>query len=454
MTEPLSTQITRQQEEQIHREREGRTVAQLSLPRQPIGFEEWMDVIQAAFPDLAFALEAELSAVATLLIHDIGSCISVLLVDAASSGKTLTLDILTGVQEVVYPTDHFTAASFISNSANTKKADLKDIDLLPKIRNKAVVCPDMAPLFATREEDLIRTMGVLTRVLDGEGYQTDTGAHGRRNYSGDYRFVLLGASTPIEQRVWRVMSRLGPRILCLRLHSREKSEEELVGQLRDESYRAKIRRCRDATSEYLRTIWNKYETGVIWRQEADPEECLRIISRCAKLLCRLRGQVTDDVSEWETAREQQRRTVHVRVLSMERPDRINQALFDLARGHAVISGRTALSIDDIPLVLRLTFDSAPENRWPIIRGLIRAGGELGTGDVQTILGRSNPMALRAMATLCTLGICEYVGRQGQAEEARIRFRQEYMWFAGAECRQLLIQSGLLPKAAPVRSKQS
>lgn len=453
-SETASEQITRREQQKIMQAAEDRVIAKLEPAAKPLSFEEWMQIVSAAFPDLTLVTEIEASIIATLLIHDVGSCIAVLLVDAASSGKTIALNMMTGLDKIVYPTDQFTAAAFVSNAAKLKEEDLKRVDLLPRIKNTAVICRDMAPIFGGREESLIRMMGVLTRVLDGEGYQTDTGMHGKRACKGDYRFVLLGATTPIERRVWRVMSRLGPRILFLRLRGKEKSEDDLISQLRDESYRKKLERCRTATSDFLRTLWNKHPEGVHWDSNSNPEECLRIIGRFARLLSKLRGHVTDDAGEWESAMQEKRnRTIHVQLLSNEHPDRINQMAYDTARGHAIICGRSKLDISDMAVVARLAFDSIPEQRWMLMQGLIEKNGSLRTSEVESLLQRTNPTALKAMATFCALGVCEIVRGNHANKEDCIQLLPDFRWFASDECRHILQLAKLLPKTEKRRSKQ-
>lgn len=112
-----------------------------------------------------------------------------------------------------------------------------------------------------------------------------------------------------------------------------------------------------------------------------------------------------------------------------------------------------LSMDDMSLVLRLTFDSAPEERWQLMAELIRCGGEIDTKSIERFLDCSNPMALRAMATLCTLGICEEVKRADATEVKRIRLREEFEWFLSDECCDLLHRALLFPGTESGRSKQ-
>ena len=44
-------------------------------------------------------------------------------------------------------------------------------------------------------------IGILTRVFDGEGLETDSGVRGRRGYKGEDFFTLMGATTPFDKRV-------------------------------------------------------------------------------------------------------------------------------------------------------------------------------------------------------------------------------------------------------------
>jgi hypothetical protein len=54
--------------------------------------------------------------------------------------------------------------------------------LVSSIKNKCFLTPELAPTFAARDEDLLALLGIMTRVLDGYGYESDTGAQGHRGY--------------------------------------------------------------------------------------------------------------------------------------------------------------------------------------------------------------------------------------------------------------------------------
>ena len=122
---------------------------------------------------------------------------------------------------------------------------------------------------------------------------------------------------------------------------------------------------------------------------------------------------------------------------IEKPDRINCLLYNLARGHALICGRAQLTIADMWPVLEVAFDSAPTSTR-LFRGLIRAGGTLRTRDVVKALRCSDPKARREMETLNLLGLVEISrayggGEQGGRPEMEIALHDDFTWFRSSEC---------------------
>ena len=88
----------------------------------------------------------------------------------------------------------------MSHNAAVKKEKLKDVDLLPMTKNKLFLTPELAPMFSQRDEDLLQQLGILTSVLDGHGYGSNTGAQGYRGYDEDIMFTWLGASVDIPYK--------------------------------------------------------------------------------------------------------------------------------------------------------------------------------------------------------------------------------------------------------------
>lgn len=412
---------------------ESKRSLQIVAPRKARTFADWKTEIQKNFPDLLAAAEALLSVTCQLLIQDITNCFALVLVDVPSAGKTIVINFFDRISGITYSSDSFTPSSFVSNAANISKEKLAEIDLLPRIRHKTFLFRDLATIFSNRDDDLMKNLGILTRVLDGEGFATDTGIHGRRELVGDYLFMFVAGSTPIQPRVWKAMGTLGPRIFFLGLHTRDKSEDELTDQLQDDAYKLKELACREVTQDFLRTLWQMHKDGMKWNKKGDTKECLNVIVRCAKLLARLRGQVQIHRDRMDSDGKEYVYTVPV----VEKPDRINQCLYNFARGHAIATGRTQISEEDMHLVVLLAFDSAPGHRSKLMHNLIESNGILKTELVMNFLGCSDETARKEMKTLCVLGICNEFDGGTFEPQMHIRLAKDLEWFLSGECRQFL-----------------
>ena len=168
-------------------------------------------MIRKNFPSLVRPAEACASVIAQILLNDVSNPFALALVDVPSSGKTITLNFFDGTPELTYTTDNFTPASFVSHASNVQRKELGNVDLLPRIRFRTLIVRELGSIFGAKDDDLIKSLGLLTRVLDGEGLETDSGVHGRRGYKGDYLFMLLAGTPPIPPRVFKVMGNFGSR---------------------------------------------------------------------------------------------------------------------------------------------------------------------------------------------------------------------------------------------------
>jgi hypothetical protein len=57
----------------------------------------------------------------------------------------------------------------------------------------------------------------MTRILDGNGYESDSGTQGHRGYSGKMMFTWIGAAVDIPHKVHKLLGTLGPKLYFLRL---------------------------------------------------------------------------------------------------------------------------------------------------------------------------------------------------------------------------------------------
>ncbi len=398
-------------------------IVPMSKPTNPINIAQWRSIIAEHYPIAVTAAESSLSIATQLLINDIFHPFPLILIGPPSSGKTTVLNFFSELDGVAYTTDGFTSSSLLSMHMATKKSDLGKHDLLPRMRRKLVVVRDMSVVFSKRDEDLRDLIGKLTRVFDGEGLTLDSGPHGERGYIGDYSFMMLAASTPIRPRVWRMMGSLGSRFFFLQFPTRFKDDTELAEQLASIPSKEKEFRCREATNEVVRTLWEKYPAGINWIRHADPAECRNFISQCGRLLSRLR-------SEPGTLQHAHSRTIEEHVEpNIEQPDRVINLLYNFARGHALACGRTQLTEEDLPLVLKITLDSTPPTRMALIHALITNKGNLTTDHAQAILGKANQLAGREMEILRILGVCKSINSHAGVGRPNntIEFTEGFTW---------------------------
>src|SRR3990167_5792470 len=411
-------------------------------------FETWAEEIFRQFPELLKPAEIALSVICQLKIQDIKNPFALVFVDVPSSGKTITLNMFAGLADLVYTTDNFTPASFVSHAANVPKKKLHEVDLLPKIKGKVLIVRDLATIFGEREEDLLKNLGVLTRVLDGEGLELNSGLHGKRGYKGDYSFMLLAGSTPIPPRVWKMSGNLGSRLFFSQIRSSEKEEDELAGQLIKSTWLQKQEACQKVTEDFMLLLLAEYPTGIDWDKSKDPIDLLKIISRCAKLLARLRAPINVWEEKW--TKDDKESYLYTEPI-IEKPDRINQLLYNLARGHALAQGREQIAEDDLSIVIDVTFDSAPRIRTNLFRLLITNGGELLTNQVMASLSCSHTTAHREMEALKVLGLIEIDEGHGMTgQEKNMALKPEFKWFLSEEYKQLL-NTGSKSRAAATES---
>lgn len=405
-----------------------------SNPVNLLDYPAWRKVIYDNFPKLILSAEAGASLFGQLLINDISNPCALVLVDVPSAGKTITLNLFSDLEKS-FSIDNFTPASFVSQAANVKTEKLKDVDLLPKIKDRVLIIRDLAPLFGLRDDDLLRNMGILTRVLDGEGLELHAGVHGKRGYSGDYSFMFLAASTPISPKVFKLMGNLGSRLFFLHLRSDQKNEEVLASQLITTSWKQKQKICQDATNDFLSALWLSYPEGIEWDKTKDPRDCLLIISRCASLLSKLRGSINVWKEDYGSHEEYSYQEPII-----EMPDRINQILYNLVRGHALICGRTNIDYDDLGIIINIAFDSAPLSRSRQFRILVENGGQITSDEVVSKINCSKPTALKEIEILKILGIVDVKDSEFSTPGRPIKIatlKEELSWFVGEECKFIL-----------------
>lgn len=432
-------------------EKKVRTIAQVPIPGRLLTVTEWQATIGAHFPDLAFPAKVCASVLSQLLIHDVHNPFALVLTDAPSTGKTICVNFFDGLKGISYATDNFTPAAFVSNIAGRSSKQLEEIDLLPRIRHKLLLVRELATMLSENDDALRNRLGQLTRVLDGEGLLVESGVYGQRGYQGEFNFMMIGASTPFPLRVWKLMSGMGHRLFFLGIHSRTKSEEDLVMQSSGTPFKKKEKACKQATHDLMYRVWRENQHGVEWAYDADDPDVLRFIARFALLLRRLRAEIL----VWKDHGADGQEITSTKP-SIEDPSRINTCLTNLARGHAVLNGRKSLTTEDLQVVAAVALDTAPDPRPQLLKHLLRGGGTITVERIMQEMNISRYTAEKEAHKFLKLGLCD-----GNVEDTSswepsytmvpqtgkntIVLKEEFRWLLGEEMEGLLTQIGILER---------
>ena len=420
------------------------------------------ETVQQSMPNLWPSLEFDLSVEAILHIKDIGQPFAGIVLGKPSSLKTVGLELFRKSQDTYY-TDNFTAKSFVSHNSGLNEEQLQQIDLLPKIKNKCFLTPELAPTFAARDEDLLALLGIMTRVLDGYGYESDTGAQGHRGYRERMMFTWIGAAVDIPFKVHKLMTTLGPRLYFLRIPSAQgKTDDDYFSQLEHNDFDVKRDKIQAALLDYQTWLeracpamvaddkFNSDLKKMPWlcgNAKAKGDEIAKLqlqkdaymhIIKLGKLLAHLRGVVPT----WHT-HDTQGSEYGYTLPTIEEPDRAMQQLANLARGHALLRGRNYITVqDDIPLIVKVVLSTAPIERVTIFDVLLVHNGVLNVNEITESLQVSPPTARKTMLELSILGLVgmdtvDIKCPDGTVREGyQITLKGQFNWFLSEEFKSL------------------
>lgn len=384
---------------------------------------EVRQTVEWHYPHLWPAVEAGLAVCATLLLKDNANPTALIYIGPASAGKTTVASMFDepalegetlGRGTLVYRSDQFSAAAFVSQSATTAKEDLGGVDLLPRIRHKVLLTPDLVTMFRGKDETLTERFSIITRVLDGHGLTRDSGTHGQRGYTGDYLFAWLGCTTPFTDNVWRVMATLGSRLFFFSLDSvSDPTENDLVKSMTSSvpSQQA-VKDCQQQVQRFLKTLFEKHGgiRSVRWSQRNTPKDVAHTMARLAMLIAIMRTQV-DQTEEGPAQKESAYRALAV--------------LHNIAQGHALLSGRLRLSREELPLIARIALSSMPVQRRAVLEAFAKhAGKPLSVIDVSEAASVCDNTARKIMREFDLLNIARY-DEKGMGKASPLTLNSEW-----------------------------
>jgi hypothetical protein len=424
-------------------------------------YDNLKKVIEENLPQLWLQIEFELSIKCIMNIKDCTLPQIVIVLGAPSSLKTQGIELLKKWPGTYY-TDNFSARSFVSHNTSVKREELKEIDLLPKIKDKIFLTPELAPTFAAKDDDLIQILGIITRIADGHGYESDSGAHGHRGYSDPMMFVWIGAAVDIPRRVHKYLSTLGPKLYFLRVPKEQLKEEDYLKYIQGEDFANKINKIHSALFDYLKWFelcpvaiieqssglpkvhWNDSNTADNHR---DDLESLTSLVRLGMLLAHLRGSVPT----WDTSHSQGSEYAYT-IATIEEPHRAITQLRNMARGHALSMGRNFITKEDIPITIKVVLSTASIERVTIFDLLLAHGGTLSTPVIADSLNISSQTALRTMTEFKALGLVDMgEAETGSEHITEIILKPEFNWFLSLEFQKL--RGGYKPECNKAYNKK-
>lgn len=147
-------------------------------------YQDLYKTVDESIPELWRPLEFALSIKTVLNIKNCSLPFAGIILGAPSSLKTVIVELFRYWKNSYY-TDNFSAKSLVSHYAGIEEKKLQEIDMLPKIKDKFFLCSELSPMFTKKEDELNEIIGIITRVLDGQGLVTNSGTCGQRKYEGE-----------------------------------------------------------------------------------------------------------------------------------------------------------------------------------------------------------------------------------------------------------------------------
>lgn len=422
-------------------------------------YEYLKEMVKANLPSLWEPLHMVLAVRSMLYIREITLPFALIVLGPPSTLKTVSMELLRGYPNNFF-TNKFNPRAIVTHNSTGTEEDLRNIDLLPKWKNKIVLLPELATMFTKKEDDLREDLGVLTGILDGHGYESDSGARGHRGYSGEYMFVIADASVEIPYRVYKVLGSLGPKLYFLRLDRGEMSEEELMEYMTGASFDQKKKMIKTALYDVLKwleirpdLVSNSGENGsdgsnsnnnndsifVAGKMSvdsiADKKIAVRYITRLAKLLAPLRGVVMT----WE--KDGFNPEFDHGTITVENSSRATTSLRNLAYGLAFLEGRNHIEVEDVIYIIRVVMSTTSIERCSIFTSLINNEGKLTTRDIENILSITEHPARRTMTELDALELVKK--KEDDYGNLYIKLRKKFEWFLSKEFKKMYY--GFLPE---------
>jgi len=267
--------------------------------------------------------------------------------------------------------------------------------------------------------------------------------------------VMGGAFVEFSPMVYGLLTTFGAKLYFFRLSEIAKTHEQCFEELKGDQHIVKFQRMKDAMDKYLDIFEScpiaEPEEGLQYYlpkisldrfRANENDDAIHIIVYLGKLLGRLRlvawtreyitstKKTTQEGDKTETI-ETEKRDYSFNTSLLEDQSRANQQHYNLALAHALSMGRTSIGIEDIPILVKITLSTAPQNRHRVFEELLRNDGILTTKKIQDTLHLHRSTATRAMTELVAVGLVQQ-DIVGEEHSKAITLENEFNWFLGSE----------------------
>ena len=220
----------------------------------------------------------------------------------------------------------------------------------------------------------------------------------------------------------------------------EKTEEQLLNCL-NENFEHKRKDVQTAVIEYLKwfeicpALIEDKESSLLkiaWNSEKDDGLAKDYIIKLGKFLAKIRGHV-DAWSSKGTGHTHEYTEYSYGFTQSEDPARASTQLYNLARGHALLMGRNYITIDDIPIAVKVVLSTASVERVAILDLLLCKKQGITLSGIVRVLPMSKSTALKAMTELAALKVVSMEDTVvGHNFTKQITLRQEFSWLFSDE----------------------
>ena len=300
-----------------------------------------VDVLQHRFHDAD--VQAARAVYAAVAAHRLkGQPVWPMAVAPPGSLKTEILDAMRGLPYVHF-IDSVTPNTFISGQIVEGPQGGPAPSLLGRVGKSAIlVVADFSTVLSMRSEKRASILADMRRIFDGDLRKEYGTTEGRREWSGRITFVV--AATPDVDQHYAIFQTLGERFLMVRWHRPGGVEAAMKAMNQDiGAAKAEMKAAVHAVFKALPTEGD--DVSLLTEDQYQ-------VAALADFAVRARTQVT----------RQSYTKVILYTPEPEAATRLAQQLCQLAKGSALLVGRTQVGVEDLDLVRRVAFDCIPAVR--------------------------------------------------------------------------------------------